>query len=110
MQYLDDTGCSLTVAIASAVCSKNSLANIYGFSPNQLVFGKNPNLPTNINNKLPALESPTTSKVISERLSAMHSAREAFVKANTIQYNNTIIIFSHYLQATIFQKKRYNNE
>ena len=85
-KVLDDTGCSLTVAIASAVCSKNSLANVYGFSPNQLVFGKNPNLPTNINNKLPALESPTTSsKVISERLSAMHSAREAFVKAESCE-------------------------
>ena len=35
-----DTGCSLEIALAWSVSAKNCLANVYGFSPNQLVFGK----------------------------------------------------------------------
>ena len=31
--------------LAWACMAKNSLSNVYGFSPNQLVFGRNPKLP-----------------------------------------------------------------
>ena len=57
-KVLADTKCNLSIAVASAVSSKNALANVHGFSPNQLVFGTNPNLPTNLNNKLPVLDAP----------------------------------------------------
>ena len=40
--------CKLQVALAWAVNAKNSLQNVYGFSPSQLVFGYNPNLPSTI--------------------------------------------------------------
>ena len=46
-RIIADRRFSLQVAVASAVSSKNALANAYGFSPNQLVFGKNPNFPSN---------------------------------------------------------------
>ena len=49
-----ETKCSLEIALAWAVNAKNSLHNVYGYSPNQLVFGRNPNLPSVINDKSPA--------------------------------------------------------
>ena len=39
---------------AWAVCTKNALINKNGFSPSQLVFGLNTNLPNFMNNQLPA--------------------------------------------------------
>ena len=49
-----DVGCSVEVALAWALCAKNCLTNVHGFSPNQLVFGRNPNLPNALDNKAPA--------------------------------------------------------
>ena len=63
--------------------AKNSLQNIYGFSPYQLVFGKNPNLPTVFNSKLPALEGVSGSKLIADHLNALHSARQQMIKAES---------------------------
>ena len=77
----EEQGYSLNTAVAWAVSAKNSLKNVYGFSPNQLVFGKNPNFPCVMNNKLPALEGMTSSKIVAENLNAMHNARQAFIKA-----------------------------
>ena len=39
-----DTKCDLETALAWALSAKNSLQSFHGFSPNQLVFGHNPNL------------------------------------------------------------------
>ena len=38
----DKTNYSLETGVAWAIAAKNSLKNEYGFSPNQLVFGKKP--------------------------------------------------------------------
>ena len=43
--------CPLEIALAWAVNAKNSLHNVYGYSPNQIVFGRNPNLPSVIDDK-----------------------------------------------------------
>ena len=51
-----DVNCQLEVAVALSVSAKNCLKNVYGFSPNQLVFGRNPNYLNNFDNELPALE------------------------------------------------------
>ena len=84
----DDTGCNLEVAVAS----KNTLANVYGFSPNQLVFGKNPNFPSNyLTNKLPALEPVNFSDIVRQNLTAIHSARKAFIEAEAIEKNKQSI-------------------
>ena len=74
-----DVNCELPVALSWAVSAKNSLHNIHGFSRNQLVFGRNPNFPSVLTDKLPALEGKTTSEVVRDNLNAMHAARKAFV-------------------------------
>ena len=77
---MEDSKCSLEVAVAWAVSAKNSLSNVNGYSPNQLVFGRNPNFPCVLTDKLPALNSHCSSKVLRDNLNALHAAREAFVK------------------------------
>ena len=71
----DKPNYSVETGVAWAIATKNSLKNVYGFSPNQLVFGKNLNFPNVESNKLPALKSVTCSKIVAENLSAMHDAR-----------------------------------
>lgn len=75
-----ETRCSLDIALAWAVSAKNSLLNVHGYSPNQLVFGKNPNYPCVISNYPPALEGRSISEVVASNLNAMHSARENFIR------------------------------
>ena len=43
----------INVIVAWAVSTKNALHTCYGYSPNQLVFGTNPNFPPNLTNKPP---------------------------------------------------------
>ena len=70
---IDDIHCPVEIALCWAVNAKNSLQNIHGFSPYQLVFGKNPNLPSVSDNKLPALEGVTGSQMVADNLNAKHS-------------------------------------
>ena len=51
-----DSDCSLELALSWALSAKNSLMNVYGFSPNQLVFGYNVRLPDVHTDKLPTLK------------------------------------------------------
>ena len=46
---MEDAGCDLELALSWAVAAKNPLKNITDFSPNQLVFGGNPNYPVALN-------------------------------------------------------------
>ena len=80
-----ETGCCVEIALAWSLCAKNSLANVYGFSPNQLVFGKNPNLLNFLDNKLPANDPVITGKVLEEHLLTLRIAREQFVKAEACE-------------------------
>ena len=50
-----------------------------GFTPNILVFGRNPNTPTVLSNELPALKKAFT-ETVRENLNAMHAARKAFIQ------------------------------
>lgn len=72
---------SLRVALAWAVNAKNCLQMVGGFSPYQLVYGRNPNLPCTLSDELPALEGTTSSETVAKHLNASHSARKAFVAA-----------------------------
>ena len=56
---------------------------MHKFSPNQFVFGKNPNLPNVDDNLLYALEGPTTSKHVADNLNAMHYARQQYIKSES---------------------------
>ena len=58
--------------------AKNSFINVSGFSPDQLVFGRNINLPNAINDQLSAGYSENP--LVIKHLNAMYSAREAFMK------------------------------
>ena len=79
-KILEEVNCTLEVALCWAVNAKNSLQNIYGFSPYQLVFGKNPSLPSILNNKLPALEGVSASKLVADHINALHQARQEMIK------------------------------
>ena len=52
-----------------------------GFSPYQLVYGRNPRLPGIMDDDLPALEGTSSEEVIARHLNASLSARKAFVSA-----------------------------
>ena len=79
----DQPKTSLQVALSWAVNSKNCLQMVAGYSPYQLVFGRNPRLPNVMNDSLPALEGTTISETFALHLNAMHTARQAFIKAET---------------------------
>lgn len=75
----------LDVLIGWANMAKNSLQTQYGFSPYQLVFGRNPNLPNLMNDKLPALNNTITNDVLLRHLSALHAARQEFIKSEACE-------------------------
>ena len=78
---LEDVQCNLDTAISWAVNAKNSLCNVFGFSPHQLVFGRNPEVPGILQyNTLPALNDETNCQLLSEHLNAMNAARTSFIK------------------------------
>ena len=79
-KVLADGDCSLEVAISWAVAAKNALSSVYGFSPNMLVFGRNPHFPSAFSNKPPANNPTCLSDYVAENLNAMHQARKAFVQ------------------------------
>ena len=78
-KVMNDNSCSIQIALCWALAAKNSLTNVYGFSPNQLVFGRNTNLPSVHNDLLPAQNTPT-SEYIQTNLQALHTARKAFIE------------------------------
>ena len=80
-----DVGCSMETALAWSISAKNSLANVHGFSPNQLFFGQNPRLPTVMENNPPGNNTNCVSKVLEKHLHALHSARAEFVKAEACE-------------------------
>ena len=61
-KILHDQNCSVELAFAWAVSAKNSLSNVFGYSPSQLIFEKNPNLPSVLTEQPPALENITSSQ------------------------------------------------
>ena len=75
-----DYKCDYEVALAWALMSKNMLSNVYGYSSYQLVFGKNPNLPSILTDKLPALNEKSMSQMVGDHISALHATRKAFTE------------------------------
>ena len=79
-KIIADVNCSVEVALAWAISARNCLSNNSGFSPNQLVFGRNPGLPNVFGDKPPALNSSYPSQMVCDNLNAMHAARQEFIK------------------------------
>ena len=69
------------IALAWAVNAKNSFPMFGGYSSYTLVFGKNPNMPGFMQDKLPALCGVTTSETVATHIKAMCTARKAFTTA-----------------------------
>ncbi len=75
--------CDWHTALDWALMAKNSMLNVHGYSPYQLVFGQIPNLPSVLVDKLPALEGTTVSAKVGEHISALHASRKAFTEAES---------------------------
>ena len=73
----------LSTKLACAGMAKNSLQMVYGYSPNQLVFGQNPLLPNISADGPPAWEEKTASEMIFKHLNILHAARKAFINSES---------------------------
>ena len=90
---MEDTKRDMETALAWAVSAKNALQNRGGYSPNQLVFGTNVNLPSVITDLASALESFTSRilqitilqilDIIRRNLNALHDTTKNFIKAES---------------------------
>ena len=76
---------SLKSALTWACTAKNSLTNIHGYNPFQLVFGRNIRLPNILNDPPPTYEIKTKSKALRDNLTALHATREAYMKAESCE-------------------------
>ncbi len=76
-----EENCNWGLALSWALSAKNALCNIHGFSAYQLVYGRNPNLPSNLTNNPPALEGITSSAIVGNHIRVLHSAKKAFTEA-----------------------------
>ena len=56
-----------------------ALHNCYGYSPDQLVFGKNQNYPSVLIDNAPALEGQATNELIANYKNAMHTSHSACI-------------------------------
>ena len=81
----EDVKCDPETALAWVVSAKNALANHNGYSPNQLVFGFNTNIPNVLTDSAPALEENTISDIIRNNMNDMHTARENMIKAGRVR-------------------------
>ena len=75
-----DTKCDLETALAWPLIVLGISFGLYGFSPNELVFGRNPNLRSVSVDVPSALEGMSCSQMIADNLNALHRAREAFIQ------------------------------
>lgn len=77
----DSPSLDLEVALVWAVNAKNSLQMVHGWSPYQLVFGANPNLPSVLIDNPPALQGSTVSEMFAKHLNTLYASRKAFIQS-----------------------------
>ena len=82
---IEDTNCSFEVAFAWAISTKNTFNSVHDYSPNQLFFGRNPNLPSVLNDKLPVLEGVSANEVVAGNLNAMHATKKQFIACKSYE-------------------------
>ncbi len=81
----DNPEIDLETAVAWACAAKNSLSTVHGFSPFQLVFGRQPNIPNIIDEPPNVLETKSHSKALEDQLKALHECRAAFMKSQNCE-------------------------
>ena len=81
------------VALMWALNAKNTLENHQGFSPAQLVFGENPSLPSIYASGPAGWEEMDVDlpESFAEHITALHSAREAFIQTEADKSLKTIL-------------------
>ena len=77
----DNPKLELETALVWAINAKNSLQMVHGWSPYQLVFGSNPNLPSVLIDKPPALGGSTISEMFAKHLNTLYASRKAFIQS-----------------------------
>ena len=78
VQHLD-----VDLTLAWCLNAKNSLVKVHDFSLFKLVFGQNPKLPSTFTNKPPVLIQYDTSTILTDKLIALHKARQAFISSES---------------------------
>ena len=75
-KFLEETNCSIKTALAWAINAKNTLSNIEGHSPYQMLFGFNPSIPSLCNpyERPAVLEDETPSQKVVANIKAIYSA------------------------------------
>ena len=76
----DQPNISTESALSQAIMAKNMLVNAKGFSPIQIVFGRQPKLPSAIDNSPPARECVSEVEAVRQRLNAVFAARKSFMQ------------------------------
>lgn len=85
MKVRASNSCDWRTAMDWALMAKNTMQNVHSYSPHQLVFGQNPNLPC-LTDKPPTLEGTTKSEWVAKHISAcMH--REKLFQKHNVQKN-----------------------
>ena len=69
-----------------AVSIRIALTNVYGYSANHPVFGKNPNFLSVLHNKLLALDDTVKSEILLDNLNALHSVFQALISAESTEW------------------------
>ena len=67
----NDNTYPIDVVVTWAISAKNALKTCYGFSPNQLVYGKSTNLPSNLVNVPPVIEDVSHADILVKHLNAL---------------------------------------
>jgi len=83
LKVKDENKIDWETALNWALMAKNALHSVHGYSPYQLVFGQNPNLPGVLTDQPPALEGTTMSDVVGKHIAVLHSTRKAFMESES---------------------------
>ena len=83
LKTIEDTKCTLDCAVAWSVTAKNTLSNNFGYSPNTIIFGKNPSFPSVVSDNIAGLTAENVSQIVEEKLQATRIARKAYIEAES---------------------------
>ena len=81
----DNPHMPLKTALSWASNANNSPQMWCGFSSYQLVYGKNPNIPSLMTDNPPALEGSTISSSFAQHINTLHAARRSYIKAESLK-------------------------
>ena len=80
---LEDHNTDFELALAWCVNTKNSLANVHGFSPSQFALGQNRKLRSIFHDKPSALSPINTRKILTDNLLLVHKTRQAYIASKS---------------------------